>query len=270
MAQLDGWNKLEFRDDEEYYELLGFLSQDNSVVKMRTEDNKQSGAGGAQTRFYLDRNVDQDGLPRVLKEAYQVGKDPFRLSETAYIRNLRENHHFDNATVSGVNDYMTIWKKSSLDDVLSTVPQQYRNAFNRGYHWNCEIVKAIRTRTIDDNFENETHQTVVEDSEGKKTGYYTTKYERSSANRNEAIRIHGTSCNICGFDYEAVYGELGAGYIEVHHIKPLSTLDEETVVNPETDLISVCANCHRMLHRFKNYIVSVEELKNIVEDNKDE
>ena len=32
--------------------------------------------------------------------------------------------------------------------------------------------------------------------------------------------------------------------------------------------VPLCANCHRMLHRFKNYIVTVEELKYIVDDNK--
>ena len=73
---------------------------------------------------------------------------------------------------------------------------------------------------------------------------------------------------ICGFDFGQKYGELGKGYIEVHHIKPLATWEQEVVINPETDLICVCANCHRMLHRFKNYIVPVEELKYIVDDNK--
>ena len=73
---------------------------------------------------------------------------------------------------------------------------------------------------------------------------------------------------ICGFDFGQKYGELGKGYIEVHHIKSLATLEQEVVINPETDLICVCENCHRMLHRFKNYIVTVEELKYIVEDNK--
>ena len=73
---------------------------------------------------------------------------------------------------------------------------------------------------------------------------------------------------ICGFDFGEKYGLLGKGYIEVHHIKPLFEIDGETVVNPETDLICVCSNCHRMLHRFKSYIVSVEELKQIVEENK--
>ena len=104
-------------------------------------------------------------------------------------------------------------------------------------------------------------------TEGRKTVYYTTKYERSTQNREAAIRIHGTKCMICGFDFEKKYGELGKGYIEVHHIRPMSEIDEEVVVNPEKDLICVCSNCHRMLHRFKSYMVTVEVLRRIVEDN---
>jgi 5-methylcytosine-specific restriction protein A len=119
------------------------------------------------------------------------------------------------------------------------------------------------------NLSDESHYEEVESqTEGRKIVYYTTKYERNSKNRENAIRIHGTKCMICGFDFEKKYGELGRGYIEVHHIKPLAELDEEVVIDPETDLICVCSNCHRMLHRFRSYIVSVEELKNMVEDNK--
>ena len=121
----------------------------------------------------------------------------------------------------------------------------------------------------DINWDDETaHEEIDGYAEGKKKVYYTTKYERNSKNREAAIRIHGTKCMICGFDFEETYGELGKGYIEVHHIKPLSELEEEVVIDPEKDLICVCSNCHRMLHRFKSYIISVEELKQIVEDNK--
>lgn len=270
MVKLNGWNKLSFQNEHEYYELLGFLAKDDSAVKLVTEDNKQSGAGGAQTRFYLKAGVDVNSLPRPLKEAYLTGNDPVRLSETAYIRNLQEKHHFEKREISGANDYITHWYKTSYEDVLSTVPKQYVSDFKRGYHWNCELVAKIRSSEISEsNLSNETYYVADEGhTEGRKTGYYTTKYERNSHNREEAIRIHGTRCMICGFDFESAYGELGKGYTEVHHIKPLSSLDEETVINPATDLICVCANCHRMLHRFRNYIVSVDELKIIVEDNK--
>ena len=62
---------------------------------------------------------------------------------------------------------------------------------------------------------------IEETPEGKKKVSYVTTYERSSKNRNAAIKIHGTKCMICGFDFEKTYGEIGKDFIEIHHIKPL-------------------------------------------------
>lgn len=73
----------------------------------------------------------------------------------------------------------------------------------------------------------------------KEIEYYVTKYERNPKYREQAIKIHGLTCQICGFNFEAFYGRVGEGYIEVHHKKPLYTLKEEIVPNPETDMICV-------------------------------
>ena len=73
-------------------------------------------------------------------------------------------------------------------------------------------------------------------------------------------RQHGKlDCEVCGFDFNAVYGELGSGYIEAHHRVPLSELSGESKTRLD-DLALVCSNCHRMLHREINTL-SVDELK---------
>lgn len=105
-------------------------------------------------------------------------------------------------------------------------------------------------------------------AEGAKISYYSTRYERKIKNRNAAIEIHGTTCEICGFDFEEVYGAVGKGFIEVHHIHPLSEQKQEVEINPETDLICVCANCHRMIHRRQHDTLSPEALKKIVDRRK--
>jgi 5-methylcytosine-specific restriction protein A len=61
-------------------------------------------------------------------------------------------------------------------------------------------------------------------------------------------RLSICACSICGFDFEAVYGDVGRGFIEAHHTKPISQMGEAEEVNIN-DLIAVCSNCHRMLHR---------------------
>ena len=102
--------------------------------------------------------------------------------------------------------------------------------------------------------------------EGKKVKIYTTKYERDPANRREAIRIHGTRCMVCDFDFEEAYGELGKDFIEVHHTKPLHSLEHEVEVNPEEDLVCLCSNCHRMIHRRRDKIMTVEELRELMQE----
>lgn len=106
---------------------------------------------------------------------------------------------------------------------------------------------------------------VTSNKEGMQKQYYVTRYERSAKNRKMAIRAHGYKCMACGFDFEEKYGELGKEYVEVHHIVPLSSRTEVVEINPVTDLICLCANCHRMVHRKKNYVPSLEELKEIIE-----
>lgn len=67
-------------------------------------------------------------------------------------------------------------------------------------------------------------------------------------------------CEICGFSFIEKYGDIGDGFIEAHHIIPLSTL-EDTTITRENDLILICSNCHRMLHR-DNSVLSPLDLKN--------
>ena len=111
--------------------------------------------------------------------------------------------------------------------------------------------------------ENET-VVIVGQKEGKKKLYYSPRYERDSRNRAAAIKIHGYTCAVCGFNFQEFYGELGKDFIEVHHIVPLASRDEEVVVNPETDLVCLCENCHRMIHRKKHAITTVEELRALI------
>jgi len=133
-----------------------------------------------------------------------------------------------------------------------------------------ELVQAIEELGIFseieyNNYDEYENINIIENTpEGKKKVRYVSKYERSNKNRHLAIKIHGTICEICGFDFEKIYGERGKGFIEVHHIKPLYENQEEIVINPKEDLICVCSNCHRMFHRRKDRVPTPDELKKLV------
>lgn len=98
--------------------------------------------------------------------------------------------------------------------------------------------------------------------EGHKLTVQVNKYERSSVARKNAIQYHGCKCSVCGIDFEDVYGEVGKGFIHIHHKIPLHTIGSDYCVDYKEDLIPVCPNCHAMLHREENgKYLTVEELK---------
>jgi 5-methylcytosine-specific restriction protein A len=99
-------------------------------------------------------------------------------------------------------------------------------------------------------------------TEGGKKVFTSSRYERNLSNRNDAIIMHGLKCKVCEFDFQDFYGKWGEGYIEVHHIQAISeNQGKEVQVNPETDLVVLCGNCHRMVHRKKGMTLTIEELK---------
>lgn len=116
--------------------------------------------------------------------------------------------------------------------------------------------------TTDESAENAEFESGVE---GNKKQRYTTYYERIPENRKQAIKIHGVTCKACDFNFEKKYGSLGKDFIHVHHIKPISQFEKPKKINPETDLIPLCPNCHSMVHRFKSKTLSLEELKEIIQ-----
>jgi 5-methylcytosine-specific restriction protein A len=70
------------------------------------------------------------------------------------------------------------------------------------------------------------------------------------------------SCVACGFDFGKSYGKLGEGYIECHHARPLSSLMAERRSRVE-DVVLVCSNCHRMIHRRRPWL-AVSEVRRLL------
>lgn len=88
-------------------------------------------------------------------------------------------------------------------------------------------------------------------------------YERSREAVEECKRHHGTVCVICDFDFGAVYGAEFAGFIHVHHLRPLSEVGSEYKIDPIKDLRPVCPNCHAVIHHGSD-LRSIEEMRLIL------
>ena len=83
--------------------------------------------------------------------------------------------------------------------------------------------------------------------------------------KKKFIENHGRLyCEVCGFDFEEVYGELGKKFIEAHHIKPVSQMTENEKTSID-DIVMVCSNCHSMIHRKKPWL-TIDKIKSIVKD----
>lgn len=86
--------------------------------------------------------------------------------------------------------------------------------------------------------------------------------------KKKFMEKHGSLyCEVCGFNFETIYGELGKNFIEAHHIKPVSQMTENEKTSID-DIVMVCSNCHSMIHRKKPWL-TIDKIKSIVEDRND-
>jgi 5-methylcytosine-specific restriction protein A len=90
------------------------------------------------------------------------------------------------------------------------------------------------------------------------------RYERDPEARRACIAHRGTSCAACGFSFEVTYGEVGADFIHVHHVVPASQVGSAYQLDPLTDLVPLCANCHAMAHHGVSSPRSEAELRQMI------
>jgi len=82
--------------------------------------------------------------------------------------------------------------------------------------------------------------------------------------KEKALAADGRlACEGCGFDFAAVYGERGEGFIECHHTIPLATMPPSGARTRPEDLALVCSNCHRIVHRRSPWL-TMDELRALV------
>lgn len=141
------------------------------------------------------------------------------------------------------------------EEVSGTSVKKRKEIYNKYY----DLVRDFSDETIyPDEVESD-----IEYSEGKTKKVLINAYERNLIARKKCIEHFGLNCQVCDFNFETKFGELGKDFIHVHHKIDISTIGKEYSVNPITDLITVCPNCHSMLHKRKP-AYSIEELKEIM------
>jgi len=86
----------------------------------------------------------------------------------------------------------------------------------------------------------------------------------SEAKKIALKKYNELRCEVCNFSFYEHYGDRGINFIEGHHLKPISEMEENQITKPE-DICLICSNCHRMIHSEKPWL-TIEELKLMYKD----
>lgn len=90
------------------------------------------------------------------------------------------------------------------------------------------------------------------------------RYEQDPEALRACIAHHGAGCAACGFSFEIAYGAIGRDLVDVHHVVPVSQLGSGYELDPVTDLVPLCANCHTMAHQGAGAPRTVAELRGLI------
>lgn len=213
-----------------------------------------------------DGNINTSELSRLLREILKPSGDDLELlagrnddyfsqivrNLTAKTRSFVQNGFIDRDAKSGSNLFITDKGRQYLFEHRFGLNYLLSNDFEYGdIKENLKIIesKERKIQPFDENI-------VI--SEGLKKFTEVAIYERSKKLRDFAIDYFSIgnkiSCNCCSFNFSDFYGEeIGKGFIEIHHTKPIFKYEDEdlenTLKNALQNLTPVCSNCHRMIHR---------------------
>ena len=212
-----------------------------------------------------------DGLSELFPEnnRYRYVADTFEgflaIEDLKHYRHLRNAHH-DLIERSAKHRSSALWPHAHSPGVIDYLISQGFKLKQPEYLAEAEpeVVETTSSPLID------RYYSEIASTEGRRRMRQHLAIERDSRlaklKKKQVMQLTGKlACEVCGFDFRAVYGELGNGFAEAHHDVPLAASDEERLTSLD-DLRIVCANCHRMLHR-KIEALSIAALKRRINQN---
>jgi 5-methylcytosine-specific restriction protein A len=251
------WNpKIWKISDEDWREQIQLISSGRTIEQQWSIGTRTKGIHAGDI-FFLVR----------------VAKDRGIVASGVAVSVAFKDLHFD-ATRAKKNDLanyvMVEWEtqvaienRLAIEVLLADFPEvPWNHLYGSGVRVADEVADELVTRWLDhiglepETYPDETPTYV----EGGSKQVLVNRHERNPAARRECLQIHGTACLACGFDGSSVFGPDGDGLIHVHHLLELATVGKEYEVNPKTDLIPLCPNCHAMIHR-RRPAFSIDDLR---------
>jgi len=176
----------------------------------------------------------------------------------------------DSKVTEGFQDLVALGRANLTVEALVTTPR-FESLFTAA---ELELARsrlamlpaeAFPIRVSPERIHPETLPNSAEYSEGHVQTVTVNRYERSAKARAACLRHHGHRCAVCRLDFAERYGEIGEGFIHVHHRRPLRLRKEKYRIDPKDDLIPVCPNCHAMLHK-EEPPMDIDELRALLRD----
>ena len=152
-------------------------------------------------------------------------------------------------------------ENDACDNMYSQVIKLYSNFLQSKYFPQPTLPKEKKQKTPQ-----ASQQPSVPDerpmTEGEKKHVEYEAAHRNLKLRKACIEKYGYQCQCCGMDFAKAYGEeLGSRFIEVHHLKMISSFDGEHQVDPLEDLVPLCSNCHSMIHHGPDGPLTLNQLR---------
>lgn len=259
------WNptRFEFTDIEDLIEEI--IEFGNAPLRWSSGNNKSIKIGD---RIFLMR----------------LGEEPKGIVASGYVtsNHIIDEHWEDPEKTANFNDIeFDVLLNSEVDDIfyLDEIQEIFPNFKWTPQSSGINIPDEIATKLEEiwfnflnqdgllSDFYNKTIE--IDDSEsyieGKSTTLSITRYERNPHARKKCIEHFGYNCQVCDMNFEEKYGKIGKEFIHVHHLQAIAERNEIYELNPKTDLVPVCPNCHAMIHK-KNPSYKIEEMKNMIEN----
>ncbi|WP_051056155.1 HNH endonuclease [Cylindrospermum stagnale] len=245
--------------------LQGFIEKDSSNWTGIRKGNYKLTSLAFKQILDLDFDTPKVILPKNILYTFKRQIENSEISVTVDTVKRKYIVKQDNCSRKAVDvvEYLKI-KKFDIPTKDTSKPRKVFNWILSGdYHWTIDttIEETISLEVIE-RFKDLDEEEVF--SEGKEKYSVHKSKERNqklvARKKQEALSVNpNLPCEICKFSFKERYGELGDKFIEAHHIFPISELTEATETKLE-DLILVCSNCHKMIHRTRPWLTK-EEIK---------
>ncbi|MBF8984679.1 HNH endonuclease [Lutibacter sp. B2] len=232
-------------DVQNNYFLGRLINEENGLYYYRTSGINAS--KGSLILFQFDNMIIASA--RLLGiEKYDVSvDDPYHGAFKFDVHSIKIFQPITLAEINRIDNNIT-----KFSQVKQEIKPQFMDAID-------DLIQSKQVTIIPDELSKQHHEKFIE---GSKKQIIVNAYERNYKARQLCIDYYGSTCVVCGFDFAKFYGDEFEGKIHVHHIKPLSEINESYEVDPINDLRPICPNCHLVLHsKINGELYDIDELK---------